>query len=601
MDCDEEADAAGSCDFNKLHTAILSVESQSDTKSKVSSFWDENDISSKNDHLHEVESIWKNGDCFNSFAFSFSSRTYNSLAKLVAHSAGVDEQDDLAENVSSLSVTRNTSIEGSSLSLSSGNDSSCRLIPNRGRPGSSQRNDVPGLDESNTLLEVEAFSYLTTDLMLEQTIWQRLGSCTELVDEGHCIPWQTLFLCQNASVFGDCESQSCTERDGVSIGSCTTQFSAIVDLAKNLVSSCTDFVDKNLDTRVELRNLKESVQHRALDLVYRKKKLHAMQKAVRRIDQMGEKYFTLSPRGAASPTTLRRNAQSFDSTWHHSRKKRTRKKEKKGNPKLQPYYMYPFLANSPSAGSADTDEYSLRGEQRGFDLGYDSDPTELASESYIRATMPIGSKKDCEKTSNQLIKVLQDEKMLGDKIAPCHNTWGREAPKNGFYEDGLIEETINTFRRLIWHRKSCDEQWNTRPSHIKAWIEMGNVLKDTTIYPKFSWREMLDNIGKKHFTRFASTKYHSMDLLDICRIIPLNSIDRDRYPFAKQNCCFLVGDLNDAEIFEACSTMERDRIVQGLKLTVARLGAMIFVENEAVYDMFFSPFSAQVPGKAPSL
>ena len=93
---------------------------------------------------------------------------------------------------------------------------------------------------------------------------------------------------------------------------------------------------------------------------------------------------------------------------------------------------------------------------------------------------------------------------------------------------------------------------------------------------------------------------HSVELLHICRVVPLDNIDRCLFPFAKRNHCFVVEAMCETALFEARSIKERDRIVQGLKLTVARLGSMIIVNNEAVFDAFFTQIGSQVPGEAPA-
>ena len=55
----------------------------------------------------------------------------------------------------------------------------------------------------------------------------------------------------------------------------------------------------------------------------------------------------------------------------------------------------------------------------------------------------------------------------------------------------------------------------------------------------------------------------------------------------------------DNLLFEASCQQERDALVQGLKGLVARLASKIIVGDERVFDEYFTPFGAVVPGEAP--
>mmetsp|Transcript_37042 Transcript_37042/g.75561 ORF Transcript_37042/g.75561 Transcript_37042/m.75561 type:complete len:112 (-) Transcript_37042:12-347(-) len=88
-------------------------------------------------------------------------------------------------------------------------------------------------------------------------------------------------------------------------------------------------------------------------------------------------------------------------------------------------------------------------------------------------------------------------------------------------------------------------------------------------------------------------------LLDICRILETNRIDRSNHPFAKKKKSFVVESCDDIFLFEAGSEKERNEIVHGLKLCVARLASCLIVGDGQVYDQFFTDGIMSVPGEAP--
>ena len=64
------------------------------------------------------------------------------------------------------------------------------------------------------------------------------------------------------------------------------------------------------------------------------------------------------------------------------------------------------------------------------------------------------------------------------------------------------------------------------------------------------------------------------------------------YPFAKIDRTFsILSHTNENFVFEAASTEERDWLVHGLKLVVARLASMIIVGDEHMFVEFFSPWA----------
>lgn len=137
----------------------------------------------------------------------------------------------------------------------------------------------------------------------------------------------------------------------------------------------------------------------------------------------------------------------------------------------------------------------------------------------------------------------------------------------------------------------------SRPIGIKAWIERGQQLRHTLIQPKLCWQQvhLSDPQGP---LRDKSKKLFNVDLLDVTRVLEVNRVDRRHYPLAPRNKCLLVQCIDQKMMFEAGSQAERDRLVHTLKLTVARLGTKMIVEDKSVFDDFFS-FGDGVPGRAP--
>ena len=93
---------------------------------------------------------------------------------------------------------------------------------------------------------------------------------------------------------------------------------------------------------------------------------------------------------------------------------------------------------------------------------------------------------------------------------------------------------------------------------------------------------------------------HSVDLLDITKIVATEAVDRTKYPFAKCSCSFIVQSFAKEMVFEAVCESERDDIVDGLQMMVARLGSKSLVGDGQVLNEFFTPIGASVPGNIPT-
>lgn len=161
---------------------------------------------------------------------------------------------------------------------------------------------------------------------------------------------------------------------------------------------------------------------------------------------------------------------------------------------------------------------------------------------------------------------------------------------------GKMHGLMNSRKTLVWHGNKDNSQ-----VAVKAWIEPGSQLQSVLIQPKFMWQQTLGS-GKRTTERRVLNKriFHSVDLLDITKIVATERIDRKKYPFAKRSCSFVVQSFVREMVFEAVCEAERDDIVDGLKMMVARLGSKILVGDGQVLNEFFTPMGASVPGDLPT-
>lgn len=148
---------------------------------------------------------------------------------------------------------------------------------------------------------------------------------------------------------------------------------------------------------------------------------------------------------------------------------------------------------------------------------------------------------------------------------------------------------------LIWHPSpdaNTARGSSKSPVAVRGWFEMGSRLYNRVIQPKFMWRESYQpNLLNHKRLGLSGKSPHSLDLLNMIRILKPTTLDRTMYPFAKTDRTFsILSHTNENFVFEAASTEERDWLVHGLKLVVARLASMIIVGDEHMFVEFFSPW-----------
>lgn len=146
---------------------------------------------------------------------------------------------------------------------------------------------------------------------------------------------------------------------------------------------------------------------------------------------------------------------------------------------------------------------------------------------------------------------------------------------------------------IIWHPSQCTKNGSMRIMRSRAWIEMGSLLSQTIIHPKFMWKAAYEpNLFRR---KINAVSPNSIDLLDIIGIYPVDGVDRHEHPFARPWCSFKIVTVSDRYfLFEAENKMIRDKIVFGLKLIVARLASKVLMAGEVAEEEFFSPGGRQV-------
>ncbi len=154
---------------------------------------------------------------------------------------------------------------------------------------------------------------------------------------------------------------------------------------------------------------------------------------------------------------------------------------------------------------------------------------------------------------------------------------------------------MNSKRVLLWHRPSTVDKI-FHPIAVHAWIELGSQLDTTLIQPKFCWRKSYEKeLHDRSVLRIR--RFNAVDLLDISKVVAVSkSIFRGKYPYMQRKSSYVIEAFGQELLFEARNETERDDIVEGLKLLVARLGSKIMMGDGRVLDEFFSPLGATVPG-----
>ena len=133
---------------------------------------------------------------------------------------------------------------------------------------------------------------------------------------------------------------------------------------------------------------------------------------------------------------------------------------------------------------------------------------------------------------------------------------------------------------------------------VKVWVESGIYLADGSfLLPKLTWLPAHEKNLEHRVLNVSDNNPGSLDLLDVCRVRECQSINRRLHPFAHVDRSFIIQTQNGRFMFEAQSKQERGRIVNGLKLVIARLASLLMLKDLRAVDEFFG--GNAVPGEAP--
>jgi hypothetical protein len=162
----------------------------------------------------------------------------------------------------------------------------------------------------------------------------------------------------------------------------------------------------------------------------------------------------------------------------------------------------------------------------------------------------------------------------------------------------IVQSMMNERLVVMWHPTQSDDQPNRAPILARLWIETGVYLVDGSfLLPKLSWVKAFGHdIGAAAHKQEALQK---LDLLDICRIRSCENVDRSLHPFASPRLSWFIETQNGIFLFESETSSERERIVYGLKLVVARLASLLMLRDVRAADEFFGAAGNGVPGEAP--
>jgi hypothetical protein len=123
-------------------------------------------------------------------------------------------------------------------------------------------------------------------------------------------------------------------------------------------------------------------------------------------------------------------------------------------------------------------------------------------------------------------------------------------------------------------------------------------MDGTFLLPKLTWLPVHESNLHARVLNVSNDSPGSIDLLDVCRVKECASIDREWHPFARADRSFSIQTQNGKHLFETQSKQERGRIVNGLKLVIARLASLLMLRDLRAVDEFFGGNS--VPGEAPA-
>jgi len=251
-----------------------------------------------------------------------------------------------------------------------------------------------------------------------------------------------------------------------------------------------------------------------------------------------------------------------------------------------------------SSSFLDKDVNEFHGSEDFEHLYYDSDPEDARERTLRRG--PRRAIAEREKLIDEKSQPRRREALdiLGSSRFGLGRKWRRLDEEVVL---DIIEATKNEKLTLKWHPTQTTEN-SDRPTVIcvKLWVEAGIYLVDGTfLLPKLAWLPAHENNLHSRVLNTAEDVPGFLDLLDVCRVKECESIDRNLHPFALVDRSFEIVTQNGRHLFETQSKQERGRIVNGLKLTIARLASLLMLRDLRAVDEFFGGNNS-VPGEAPA-
>eukprot|EP00980_Cylindrotheca_fusiformis_P003034 scaffold709_cov197-Cylindrotheca_fusiformis.AAC.2 len=253
--------------------------------------------------------------------------------------------------------------------------------------------------------------------------------------------------------------------------------------------------------------------------------------------------------------------------------------DKRQKPSYEAFQSSPFKSTNPETVE---DE----------DLYYDSDPEDSRERTFKR----LGPRGVLAERENR----IQDDSIVGRRRAtptmtPLYNRRVKKVDENVILD--IIENLKNQKLTLMWHPAQREKQ-KPPPICVKVWIESGIYLVDGTfLLPKLTWLPVHEGNADSFVVNASIQTPEAVDMLDVCRVRECDTIDRDLYPFASVERSFIVQTQNGTTLFETRTKQDRNHVVNGLKLCIARLASLLMLRDLRAVDEFFGGNS--VPGEAP--
>ena len=228
---------------------------------------------------------------------------------------------------------------------------------------------------------------------------------------------------------------------------------------------------------------------------------------------------------------------------------------------------------------------------------YDSDP-----EGARERTLKRGPRRATAERENLLDGSGKTRKEALNILGTSRFGLGRKWRRHG--EEvvlDIIEATKNEKFTLMWHPTQTKSDTDDLPTVVcvKMWVEAGVYLVDGTfLLPKLTWLPVHEQNLHARVLNTNGDSPGSLDLLDVCRVKECETIDRNQYPFAHVDRSFIIQTQAGKQLFEAQSKQERGRVVNGLKLVIARLASLLMLRDVRAVDEFFCGNNS-VPGEAP--